>query len=101
LNFLQIHTQESFIIIDIRYQQGQIGNRQQKYIFKIAPIRWALNANFLPTDTYAAFILVGFDDQERNLTFVKTAFQILKLKVHACSMKQVFYPLNKLNTARA
>jgi len=29
---------------------------------------------------YAAFTLSGFDDQERNLTFVKTAFQVLKLK---------------------
>jgi len=25
----------------------------------------------------------GFDDQERNLTFVKTDFQVLKLKFHA------------------
>jgi len=28
---------------------------------------------------YAAFIS-GFDDQERNLMFVKTYFQVLKLK---------------------
>jgi len=33
----------------------------------------------------AAFTLIGFDDQERNLTFVKTAFQVLK---------QAFYILN-------
>jgi len=26
---------------------------------------------------YAAFTLSGFDDQERNSTFVKTAFQVL------------------------
>jgi len=29
------------------------------------------------TKLYAAFMLNGFDDQERNLTFVKTAFQVL------------------------
>jgi len=29
---------------------------------------------------YAVFTLGGFDDQERNLTFVKTAFQVLKLQ---------------------
>jgi len=27
----------------------------------------------------------GFDDQERNLTFVKTDLQVLKLKFHACN----------------
>jgi len=31
------------------------------------------------TLSYAAFTLSGFDEQERNLTFVKTAFQVLKL----------------------
>jgi len=30
--------------------------------------------------SYAAFTLNGFDDQERNLTFVKTVFQVLKFK---------------------
>jgi len=50
---------------------------------------------------YAAFTLSGFDDQERNLTFVKTAFQVLKLKFLACSMKQAFYLLHKQNIARA
>jgi len=44
----------------------------------------------------AAFTLSGFDKQERNLTFVKTDFQVLKLKFLACSMKQAFYPLNKI-----
>jgi len=29
---------------------------------------------------YAAFTLNGFDDQERNLTFVKTDFRVLKFK---------------------
>jgi len=43
----------------------------------------------------------GFDDQERNLTFAKTNFQILKLKFHACSMKQAFLLLHKLNIVRA
>jgi len=32
--------------------------------------------------TDAAFTLDGFDDQERNLTFVKTNFHVLKLKFH-------------------
>jgi len=41
--------------------------------------------------TNAAFTLSGFGDQERNLTFVKTAFQVLKLKFLACTMKQAFY----------
>jgi len=50
---------------------------------------------------YAAFTLSGFDDKERNLTFVKTAFQVLKLQFLACSMKQAFYPLHKQNIARA
>jgi len=54
--------------------------------------------NSLPN---ASFTLNGFDDQERSLTFVKTDFQILKLKFHACSMKQVFLLFHKLNIARA
>jgi len=40
--------------------------------------------------TYSAFTLKGFDDQERNLTFVKTDFQVLKLKFHACILLQAF-----------
>jgi len=32
--------------------------------------------------------LNGFDDEERNLTFVKTTFQVLKLKFLVCSLKQ-------------
>jgi len=51
--------------------------------------------------SYAAFTLTGFDDQERNLMFVKTDFQVLKLKFHACSMKQTFYPLYKQNIEQA
>jgi len=31
---------------------------------------------------YAAFTLNGFDDQKRNLTFVKTDFRVLKVKFH-------------------
>jgi len=49
----------------------------------------------------AAFTLSGFDNQERNLTLVKTVFQVLKLKIFACNMKQVFYLLHKQNIARA
>jgi len=56
---------------------------------------------FRETKTNTAFPLSGFDDQERNLTFVKTAFQDLKLKFRACSMKQAFYPLYKQNIERA
>jgi len=44
----------------------------------------------------AAFTLNDFDDQERNLTFMKTDFQVLKLKFYACNFKQAFYPLHKL-----
>jgi len=36
-----------------------------------------------------------------SLSFEKTDFQVLKLKFNACSMKQAFYALNKLNIARA
>jgi len=52
-------------------------------------------------ESNAAFTLSGFDNQERNLTFVKTAFQVLKLEFLASSMKQAFYPLDKQNIARA
>jgi len=38
--------------------------------------------------TYATFTLNGFDNQERNLMFVKTDFQLLKLKFHACSFEE-------------
>jgi len=40
--------------------------------------------------TNAAFTCSGFDDQERNLTFVKTAFQVLKLKFLATTRKYFF-----------
>jgi len=30
------------------------------------------------------------------LTFVKTDFQVVKLKFHACNFKRPFYPLHKL-----
>jgi len=49
--------------------------------------------------TYVAFTLNGFDDQERNLTFVKTDFQIIKVKIYVFNSKQAFYLLHKLNTA--
>jgi len=41
-----------------------------------------------------ALLLNGFDDEEQNLTFVKTDFQVLKPKFHAYNTKQVFYPHN-------
>jgi len=43
---------------------------------------------------YAAFTLSGFANQERSLTFVKTAFQVLKLKFLASIVEQAFYPLH-------
>jgi len=45
--------------------------------------------------SHAAFTLTGFYDQEQNLTFVKTDFQVLKLKFHVSNFKQAFYPLHK------
>jgi len=48
---------------------------------------------------YAAFTLNSFDDQERNLTYVKTNFQLLKLKFNACNFRQAFYPLHQLYIA--
>jgi len=38
--------------------------------------------------------VLTFDDQERNLMFVNTAFQVLKLKFLAYSMSQAFYSLH-------
>jgi len=38
---------------------------------------------------YAAFTLDGFDDQERNLTFVKADFQVLKLKFMPASLSRI------------
>jgi len=46
--------------------------------------------------TNAALTRKGFDNQERNLTFVKTDFQGLKLKFHACNLKQAFYPFHRV-----
>jgi len=39
----------------------------------------------------------GFDDQEQNLTFVRTDFQVLEHKYHACIYMQAFYPLISRN----
>jgi len=47
------------------------------------------------SEFYAAFTLNGFDDQEWNLTFEITKFQVLKLKFHAFNFKQAFYSLHK------
>jgi len=60
-----------------------------------------MHTEYLNCLTNAAFTLSGFDDQERNLTFVKAAFQVIKLKFLGCSMEQAFYLLYKLNIARA
>jgi len=40
--------------------------------------------------------LNSFDYQERNLTFVKTDFQVLKLEFYSCYFKQTFIPRLKL-----
>jgi len=40
--------------------------------------------------SYAAYTLNSFDDQERNLTFVKADFKLLILKFHACNFKAGF-----------
>jgi len=47
----------------------------------------------------AAVTLNGFDNQERNLTFVKTAFQVLKLKFLGCSMTHAFSLIHKQKIA--
>jgi len=43
----------------------------------------------------------GFDNQERNLTFVKTAFQVLKLKFLACIWSKSSILFKKQTIARA
>jgi len=50
-----------------------------------------LNLKKIPV-FYAALTLDGIDDQERNVTFVKTDFQALKFTFNA---KQAFYPPHK------
>jgi len=37
--------------------------------------------------------------EQRGQKIVKTDFQVLKFKFHACSFKQAFYPLYKLYIA--
>jgi len=37
-----------------------------------------------------AFTHNGFDDQERNLTFIKMDFQVLKLKFHVCILSCIY-----------
>jgi len=54
------------------------------------------NETFITVLFNAAFTFNGFDDQERKLTFVKTDFQLLKLKFHAFNFEQAFYSLQKL-----
>jgi len=48
---------------------------------------------------YAAFTFNIFDDQERNLTIVKTNFKVLKLKFYTYNFEKAFYPLHKLHIA--
>jgi len=71
-------------------------------VFRYFSYRSALIALLIndKLESYTAFTLSGFDDQERSLTFVKTAFQVLKLKFLGCSTKRAFYPLHKQNIAR-
>jgi len=46
--------------------------------------------------TYDAFTLNGFDNQERNLMFVKTDFQVLKLKFRTCSFEEYLVRNNSI-----
>jgi len=66
---------------------------------KVCLISYNLHGGSELNETYAAFTLNGLDDQERNLTIVKTDFQVLKLNFYACNFKQAFYPLHKLYIA--
>jgi len=52
--------------------------KMQKWPGKIS-LKFDFSSSFLlEYEHYAAFTLNDFDKQERNLTFVKTAFQVLK-----------------------
>jgi len=52
------------------------------WIFDLKDFKTVLIAR---VELNAALTLNGFDDQERNLAFVKTDFQVLKLKFYACN----------------
>jgi len=73
----------------------------QYFIFRnmSLPALKELANKITPIKSYEAFTLNGFDDQERNLTFVNTDFQVLKLKFYAYNFKQAFYSLHKLYVA--
>jgi len=43
-----------------------------------------------PEHIYAAFTLNGFNDEKRNLTFVKTDFQVLIVKFYTCNFNRLF-----------
>jgi len=45
---------------------------------------------FKNLETYTAFIHNGFDDQERNLMFVKTVFQVSKNKISCLQYEASF-----------
>jgi len=51
---------------------------------------------YTTTLSNTAFTLNDFDDQKRNLMFVKTDFQVLQLKFYACNFKQAFHLFYKL-----
>jgi len=67
-------------------------NRRRKVVRSI--LIWILKFflySYIDVLTYAAFTLNGFDDQERNLTFAKTNFQVLKLKFMPAILSRPFY----------
>jgi len=69
---------------------------------KIAGLKYwvQLLFNFTPVSVYAKCRPgLRSDEQERNLTFMKTDFQVLKLKFYACNFKQAFFLPHKLKVA--
>jgi len=74
---------------DIKFINGHM----KKYAYNI-PKTGACRKIDAITKTNASFTHNGFDDQKRNLAFVKTEFQVSELKFHACNFKQAFYPLH-------
>jgi len=72
-------------------------NNTNFYFIKFTAKASTLALPNVSVQSYAAFTLNGFDDQKRNLTFVKTDFQVLKFKFYGCNFKQAFYPLHELN----
>jgi len=75
--------------------------RNERVEIRILKVSGVWLAKYWALESYAAFTLNGFGDQERNLRLVKAVFPLLKLKFLACNMKQAFYPFHKQNIARA